>query len=296
MKSYANIGVALDGSETAARSLGCATWLASRLGARLHILHVGEQLPSGEALRQLGVPEKHLPLAEFHQMQGDAAGEILAAEERYRLELLVMTAQGAGASGTKTNGSHAEPLERVGHVTREVIERSQAPVLLLPPRYRESLPWRSALVPLSGEPGSDQSLGTALQLAQVLDLTVTIAHVAATSGQAAKAATGSYSDEPHHEYPNMLNEFVARACPMCGAEERRRIGDFHLVYGDVAHELLVLVEKTRASLIVVGWHGQFVAGHARVLKALIQNVSCPLLLVKAAPLREPFRLKVGEEV
>jgi hypothetical protein len=37
------------------------------------------------------------------------------------------------------------------------------------------------------------------------------------------------------------------------------------------------------------------AGHAAVLKHLVQVVTCPLLLVKPAA-RMPFRLKVGEEI
>jgi beta-phosphoglucomutase-like phosphatase (HAD superfamily) len=49
------------------------------------------------------------------------------------------------------------------------------------------------------------------------------------------------------------------------------------------------------SLLVIGWHGRFMAGHAAVLKHLVQVVTCPLLLVKPAT-RVPFRLKVGEEI
>lgn len=288
MKILSAIGVPLDGSEIALRSLGCAMWMASRVSGRVHILNVDAEPPAGDPLRSLGVSDKYRAQIEFHHVHGDAAAEILAAEARYNIDLIVMTARGAS-----TKVEAPDPLKVVGHVARTVIEKSRAPVLLLPAAYEEVLPWRSVLVPLSGEPGTDDSLTVALRLAQALDLTVTIAHVAAPEEQAGNAAPGLYSDQPHHEYPHMLNEFVARACSMCGAAERERIEGFSLCHGDITRELLGLIETKRISLLAVGWHGQFVAGHALVLKTLIQKISCPLLLVKAPP-RQPFRLKVGE--
>lgn len=285
MKPVSAIGVPLDGSATALRALGPAAWLASRLGARVHVLHAGSEHPREEALARLGVPEKYRPLCEVHPLAGDAAQAIVEAETRYALELLVMTSGGASADGDR-------PLDGVGHVARSVIERSRSPVVLLPPGYRERLPWRSALVPLSGEPGTDESLAAALPLAHALALKVTVAHVASE-----RPAPGGFpvgTDEAHHELPSLLNEFVERACPLCSAAERAHIEDFRLYQGDIAGELLRLIAEKHISLLVVGWHGRFMAGHARVLKALIEAVSCPLLLVKPAP-REPFRLKVGEE-
>jgi nucleotide-binding universal stress UspA family protein len=289
MSPFAAILVPLDSSPRALRSLGCTTWLASRLGAQVHILNVGEPLSVGEALERLGVPEKYQSLFELHQVQGEADEEILAAVERYGIDLIVMTARGESAGVRSLD----EP-KVVGHVTREVIEDSRVPVLLLPPAYEESLPWRSVLVPISGEAATDEALTLALRLAHALDLAVTIAHVAdgAPSGGGGEAGMGRY-DEAHHEYAQMLNEFVARACPLCSAEERRRITGFHLCRGDVAQELLHLIDTERVNLLVVGWHGQFMTGHAEVLKTLIWQTRCAVLLVKPRP-RDGFRLKVGD--
>ena len=60
--------------------------------------------------------------------------------------------------------------------------------------------------------------------------------------------------------------------------------------GDAAQELSHLIE--RLHLLVVGWHGQFITGHAEVLKTLIGKARCAVLLVKPRP-RDIFRLKVG---
>jgi nucleotide-binding universal stress UspA family protein len=288
MSPFSAMLVPLDGSPMALRSLGCTTWLASRLGAQVHLLNVGAPLPRSEALARLGVPEKYRTLFELRQVQGETVKEILMAVERYGIDLIVMTARGESAGAGPPDGRKV-----VGHVTREVIEDTPVPVLLLPPAYAESLPWRSALVPISGDPATDTALTLALRLAHALDLAVTIAHVAdsARSGGGGETGTGP-SDEAHHEYAQLLNEFVARACPLCTAEERRRITGFHLCRGDVAQELLHLMAHERINLLVVGWHGQFMTGHAQVLKMLLWQARCAVLLVKPPP-RNGFRLKVG---
>jgi len=287
MKLPSDILVPLDGSTTALESLGVATWLASRLGARLHILNAGEPLPLEEALKRLGVDIKYRALVEVHQVPDDAADAIIDGTERYQAGLVIMTARGESAESEVDD----DPSKIVGHVTRSVIERSPTPVLLLPPAYEEALPWRSALVPLSGE-STDQSLTLALHFAHVLELRVAIAHVAPDGGGTDEAG-GRYADELHHEFAEMLNELVARACPLCPAEERARIQAFHLQRGDVDDQLLRLMEEQEVSVLVVGWHGEFMVGHAQVLKHLIGQVHCPVLLVKPSPPPE-FRLKVGE--
>jgi beta-phosphoglucomutase-like phosphatase (HAD superfamily) len=68
---------------------------------------------------------------------------------------------------------------------------------------------------------------------------------------------------------------------------------FRLCRGYVAQELSHLIEHERVNLLVVGWHGQFMTGHAEVLKTLIWQTRCAVLLVKPRP-RDVFRLKVGD--
>ncbi|WP_175452520.1 hypothetical protein [Thiohalomonas denitrificans] len=46
------------------------------------------------------------------------------------------------------------------------------------------------------------------------------------------------------------------------------------------------------SLLVIGWHGEFMVGHVHVLKRLVREISRPIL-VKPHP-QPRFRLKVGE--
>lgn len=293
MNPFASILVPLDGSVTSARSLGCATWLGSRLKVRSHILSATEQTrPARAELARLHVAEEYWPQIELHQAPTYPEEAILAAITRHRVGLVIMTARGQAADVTQ---GESDPLKLVGHVARAVIEQSPVPVLLLPPAYRERLPWQRALVPVSGEPAADEALALTAQLAHALGLEVHVAHVAeAEATEGGVAAAARYADAVYHEYPGRLDELVSRALPQCTLEECRSITDLALCRGDVTAEMLRLIEARQISLLVIGWNGRFMAGHARVLKQLIQVVSCPVLLVKPTP-RLPFKLKVGED-
>lgn len=115
MNPFPSILVPLDGSATAARSLGAATWLAARLGARLHILGAtGEALPAREELKRLRVPEEYWPHIELHQAPAYPEEAILAAIARHDARLVVMSARGARAEAPEIG--HPDPLKIVGHV------------------------------------------------------------------------------------------------------------------------------------------------------------------------------------
>lgn len=287
--------VPLDGSCTAAQSLGCATWLASRLGAQLHILSATPQeRPAREELARLQVPEAHWPLVTLHQAPAYPAEAILAAAARHDVRLVVMTARGETAETAAAN--EPAPSKIIGSVTRAIIERSTVPVLLLPPHYREALPWERVLVPVSGGTEGNEALVLAVRLANALDLEVHVAHVTdSDAGNENLSARARYADALHHEYPGQLEEFVSRALPQCAPQECHCIVDIALCHGDVVTELRKLIERKRISVIVAGWHGRFLTGRARVLAQLLQTISNPVLLVKPAR-RTTLRLKVGEEI
>jgi nucleotide-binding universal stress UspA family protein len=253
MKKPASLLLPLDGSAEAEKARGCAAWLAGRLGGRLHVL-------------------EHAP--------GDAARAILAAVEAHHVDLLVMSARGESANAGRG--------KRTGSVAQAVIEAGPVPVVLLPARYREMLPWESMLVAASGEPAADQALEAAVQLAAALELKVRVAHC--TDGA---PPLGAYADAPHHEYAGQLAEMVNRSLATCSAEQCRRVQGIALCRGDPAVELPKQLDEHPASVLALGWHGDLGPGRAQVLKRLLEVVQCPLLLVREAP-RPRARLKVGE--
>lgn len=300
MSLLKSILVPLDGSEASMQSLGCAMWLASRLQAQLHVLNAGAEAPAtADMLARLRLPKEAGSLITVHQGVRDAKVEILEAVERYAIDLIAMTARG-GASDLSAGGKAAERSKIVGHVTQAIIEESRVPVLLIPPCYEQALPWKTVLVPMSGEARTDASLMLAVQLGKALHLKVSIVHVVdLETADASARAIGCYCehcycDQAHHECPQMLNEFITRACPFCSVEEKRCINEFALVQGDVTTEVLRRAKERKFSLIVVGWHGHFVGEHARVLKSLCGTVTAPVLLVRPSE-KATFKLKVGEE-
>lgn len=285
MSAFDPILVPLDGSVIAAQSLECAGWLAGELRARLHVLGAGHPvLPPKEALERLRVPERLWQDVLLHQSESIPEQAVLDLAHRCEAGLIVMSARGRSAE----KGEH-EPL--LGHVTVSVIEGTDVPVLVLPPGYRESLPWTKAVVPISGESPADEALAVAVRLACELDLELTVVHVVGTEG--GLAAQTRYADALHHEYANRLGELVERALSDCDRRDARRITDVVLRRGDVATALLETIEEREASLVVVGWHARFAPGRALILKTLLERLSCPALLVKAPP-RPPFRLAVGD--
>lgn len=292
MTRFASLLAPLDGSHAAAASLGCAAWLAARLNAKLHVLSATTtRLPAREELTRLHVPQAYWPHIILHQASEFPEEAILAAILEHDADIVIMSALGETAE--KTPARRPDALI-VGHVVRAVIEQSRAPVLLLPPAYRENLPWRNLLVPLSGEPETDDALALAVMLANALGLHVHIAHVIGRGpDRSGLAAAAHYADAPHHEYPQQLAELVRRNMPNLSDEECHCIAGVALVQGDIAGELLNLIGEKRIDLIVVGWHGRFATGHAGVLKDLLPAITCPVLLVKAAP-GPAFQLNVGE--
>lgn len=291
---FPSLLVPLDGSAIAAGALGCATWLADRLGATLHVLNVTDhEGPAREALEKLNVPARYWPSIVLHQAPTFPEAAIVEAIQRHDIGLVIMTARGEAAESGDDDAAGAP--KTVGHVTRKIIEASPVPVLLLPAGYRESLPWGSVLVPLSGEVEADEALAVAVRLANPLGLSIHVAHVAQATKSEGHLLAGGYADAPYHEQPARLAELVRQAVPGCAPEERRCISDVAVCRGDTAAELLQLIERRQIDLVVVGWHGRFARGHASVLKQLVGEARCAILLVKAMT-SQPFRLKVGDEL
>jgi nucleotide-binding universal stress UspA family protein len=291
MNPFPSILVPLDGSLNAARSLGCATWLATRLQIRLHVLSASEDpLPVRAELERLHVPEASWPLISLHQAPAYPQDAILAAIARHQARLVILSAHGQTSDEAVDDPS---PRALIGSVARAILEQSPVSVLLLPPAYREQLPWRRVLVPVTGGSATNEALAQGIDLANALDLEVHVAHVANNVGGEGLASRARYADTLHHEYQGRLEELITRAIPHCPAGAAQCIADLALCRGDIVEELLRLIKERDISLLVAGWHGRLTTGRAQVLKQLIQAVTCPVLLVKPGR-RIQFRLKVGD--
>lgn len=294
MTIFSSILVPLDGSALAAKSLDCAIWLSGELQSELHVLNAtNNPLPTPEALTRLRIPAAYRSRVTLHQADGSPAEAIAQAARDLEVGLTVISGRGETLETEKEN---TDPLADLGHVTRAVIEQCSIPVLLMPRTYRGHHHWRSALVPVSGEVELDAALGLAARLARALDFQVQVAHVVGNGdGAAGLTADVQYADSPYHEYAGRLQELISRVLSECGPGECGSIEDVSLCRGNVGLELLSLVEQKAVDVIFIGWHGKIIGDHATILKALLRQVSCPLLMVKSGP-RPPFELKVGDAI
>lgn len=283
MSRFNSILLPLDGSPEAAKGVGCAMWLAKTLGATLHVLHATSQvLPVREALERLRVKSGQQGAVIVHQLAGNAAAAVVTAIAAHDVDLVVMS-----AGGQSVSAGLALP-DWLGTVARAVIEQCPVPVLLLPLHYHEALPWTSMLAAASGEVVADQALEAAAQLAAALGLRVTVVH-------SEEGPLATYADTMHHEYPRRIEEMVERGLAGCATEECRCVEQALLRRGDPATVLLEQVAQRASSVLALGWHGAFEAGRALVLKRLLEEAECALLLVRG-PDGSGARLMVGKEI
>lgn len=287
MNPFTSILLPLDGSPDAAKAAGCALWLAHALDATLHVLHAtAHPLPPGDLLARLRAPQARGARVLVHQRPEEPDAAALAEIEAHHIDLVVMRAVGASAT--------AQPslVQRLGRVAQAIIERSPVPVVLLPTRYNEELPWHSMLVAASGEAAADRALESAARLASALRLQVSVVH--SQDGPPGAAPLGAYADAPQHEIPNRLEQMVERGLATCTAEEARCVHALQLRRGEPASVLLDQVARAGSSVLALGWHGRLGAGRALVLKRLLEEARCALLLVRQ-PQEAGARLKVGSE-
>lgn len=291
MSNFESVLLALDGSPEAARGASCALWLADALGATLHVVHATRHpLAATDELARLHVPQARDRQVVVHQLQGEAESAILAEIEAHRIGLVVMTARGESASGA------AASVHALGSVARAVIVRTPVPVVLLPARYHERLPWTSMLAAASGEAAADQALDAATRLAAALQLRVTVVHSEDGARGTGGAALGAaYADALHHEYPRRLDQLVARGLTHCSPQEASCIDDVVLCRGEPASVLLEQAERMDSSVVALGWHGALAAGRAAVFKRLLETSERALLVVRGSE-ASGARLKVGSEI
>jgi nucleotide-binding universal stress UspA family protein len=129
----------------------------------------------------------------------------------------------------------------------------------------------------------------------MLGLKVTVVHAEDGQGTMRSTLLGAYADAAHHEYPGRMQEMVERGVASCTSEECHCIKQVMLRRGDPAAVLLEQARQNTASVLALGWHGALGTGRALVLKRLLEEAECPLLLVRKRE-RSPARLKVGKEM
>lgn len=272
MSDDAVILVPLDGRAAALPALSVAKVFSELEGAPVRILHVTEQAPPATDLaHQLGLGAADLPGAGIEARAGEPASAILAAAGDLHARLIVLcthTAPGAG---------------KVGATALSVLRGASCPVILVnPARPLHDWRLRKVLLPHEGAPATSDAAKPGAELARRAGAELVLLLVAA-SGVASPQARGTltspfYLDQPQHEWPAWVGEFLERLacmCPLDGLRVRLLLGR-----GSPSSEILRVAREESIDLIVLTWKGDWSPGHAETLKAVVRDAACPTMVVR----------------
>jgi len=203
---------------------------------------------------------------EVVDLEGDASAELA--------RLVGMADVDAIALGLRTTAAPG-----LGHVTRALLERPAAPLLLVRPGMRPLTTLRRLVVPLEGSPSASSAMLHADAALCARGREIVMLHVVtrSTPDERGSFPAPRIVDQEHYEWSAWQDEFCMRfsQCPEGG---RHRVC---MRVGEPAETIVKEAQAVAAELIVLSWNGSFAEGHGAVVKALLDTAPCPLLIVPA---------------
>jgi len=178
----------------------------------------------------------------------------------------------------------------------ELLEGCETPILIVPANYGlKNGGFDSFFVPMSGEARDDAALDWAIRKGHELHVPVDVFHV--SSGECGlecdHSIVGHVSDEFHHEYPRLVEQFISQASPYTSERQKKVIRTFRHGAGDPFLLIQGQVKGRRHGLLVMEWKGRFKPGRARLIKQMVGRGELPVLLVRQSK-RARSTLKVGD--
>lgn len=275
------IVVPLDGSLRALAALPIASRLAELEGATVHLVHVTRDVsPPAEILERMGVADTELRGLVLHTNVGEPAPKIASVAREVGAIFIVLCTHTAGAADERI----------VGGTALGVLERAPCPVVLVRPD-RGLVRWhlRRILLPHDGTPATTAAIGPAADLAHRSHAALDVLHVARDRARPpAERGTMTaprYVDQPQHEWPAWIEEFVSRletVHPLESLEVSMALGE-----GTPSTETLRVAAERDSDLIVLAWRGEWEGAHAATVKAVLRGAPCPVMVTRVrAPERD----------
>ena len=203
---------------------------------------------------------------EVVDLVGEAADEIARLVGKVDVDAVALGLRTAAAPG-------------LGHITKAVLGRFTAPVLLVRPGMRPLTTLRRLVVPLEGSPSASAAMRHADGALCARGREIVMLHVVtkSTPGERGSFPAPRIVDQEHYEWSAWQDEFCMRfsQCPEGGR---------HRVCVRVGEPVPTIVKEAQADgaeLIVLSWNGSFADDHGAVVKALLDTAPCPLLIVPA---------------
>lgn len=243
---------AIDDSTAAAPVLAVAQAMARILDTSLEVLHVqeGDKATAAAVAEQGGV--------DLHVVEGDPVAQIVEAAALPSVVLVVV--------GTRGHPSGPRP---AGHIAMHVAERSNTPVLVVPPDFDPpdvDQPIRRALIPLEGSPESTDAVAASLQRLAAAGVELIGVHVFNDT------SVPRFWDEPGHAEQSWAAEFADRWCTEAGL-------DLHLRRGAAPQTIVDVADAEKVDLIALGWSQDLSPGRADVVRTALTHSCVPVLLV-----------------
>lgn len=272
--------VPLDGSEAALAALPIAKVLAEIEQATLRLVHIAaSEPPEPELLSCLRLSGPEFDGVTVDTLTGEPAAEILnAAREIKAPHVIVMR-----------NHTSTEPRNVLGRTATEVLRNASCPLVLVSPE-RGLTPWHlhHVLVPHDGTPSTSAALRPAAQIAEHAGAELLVVHVTGVGTSAAEPGSLTaprYVDQQQHGWPAWSHEFVSRLASMCP------LGHLHvrmlLAHGNPAAEINRLAEEQSTDLMVVAWRGVWQDPRAPILKDLLGEACCPIMVLRTTDVGAP---------
>jgi nucleotide-binding universal stress UspA family protein len=241
---------AVDNSAASRPVICMAKVLAPILGATVEAAYVSED--DGDTARgcaeALSVP--------FRAVQGDPLEQLLALISRDEV-----VAAAIGVRGLP--GGQRPP----GHLALAVADRSEKPLLVVPPETRAPEALHRVLVAMEGTPSRPRQLKRALQLVDSLGLEVIIVHVDD------RDSIPSFSDQVQHETDAYADAFLAQyASGLHRSQLELRIGE-------PVDEILKVADSSGADIVAMGFPAGAGPNHGLTAREVLRRNPGATLLV-----------------
>ncbi len=270
--------VPLDGAAESQAALPAAFLIAWILRADVRVVHARDRpMPPEVLLGRLGLSPEEARGIVVDQVLGTPANAIVDDARTRHAAMIVMT----------TRGHTTRKDQAIGPVTAAVIARAPCPVLLVRPEIASRVAAMTGLyrilLPLDGAPSSARVIGPALQLAWQSGAELDVIYVATLTPRPEEPGTLTvpfYVDQPQHEWPAWGQEFTRRFGTCLGQIQLPASTRLFLRRGDPGQEILRFAVDHWIDLIALEWRGRLDPNHASVVREVLANAPCPVLLLR----------------
>jgi len=274
--------VAYDGSLAAATAFPLAHALADQLHAIVEVLYVAPPEGVDAALwRRLHIDLRPTDEVQIRSNVSDPVAAILQATHDPGVEIVVLT----------THGRIIEPGRAMGRVAEKVVSATRQPVLLVRPEAprapdQQVPPLGRLLLPLDGTSATATAVRPATELASRLGADLDLLYVVSPRQSSKVRERGSigvprYIDQPHHEWPAWAARMIDHLGAHIGGQPQDVTMTVFLTVGDVSSEINRFAAEHWSDAIVLARRSHFEIGRASVLRAVLNDAPCPVMLVAA---------------